>query len=85
MVATITIYVNTTVIMIMTMTMTGTTIMIMSMVLTKTMIMAMVATTTMTKIFKQVQQDNFYDKKVYENSICSSFLKYRCFFHYSVY
>ena len=58
MVVTITIYVNTTV--IMTMTMTGTTTMIMTMVITKTMIMAMVATTTMTKISKQVQQDNFY-------------------------
>ena len=50
MVATVTIYVNTTVIMIMTMTMKGTT----------TMIMTVVATTIMTKIFKQVQQDNFY-------------------------
>ena len=60
MVVTITIYVNTTV--IMTMTMTGTTTMIMTMVGTKTMIMTMVATTTMTmtKMFKQVQQDNFY-------------------------
>ena len=60
MVASITIYVNTTV--IMTMTMTGTTTMIMTMVVTKTMIMTMVATTTITvtKIFKQVQQDNFY-------------------------
>ena len=46
MVATITIYVNTTVIM--------------TMVVTKTMIMTMVVTTTMAKIFKQVQQDNFY-------------------------
>ena len=44
----------------MTMTMTGTTTMIMTMVVTKTMIMTMEATTTMTKIFKQVQQDNFY-------------------------
>ena len=56
MVATITIYVNTTVIM----TMTGTTTMIMTMVVTKTMIMTMVATTTIAKIFKQVQQYNFY-------------------------
>ena len=50
--------------MTMTMTMTGTTTVIMTMALTKTMIMAMVATTTtttfMTKIFNQVQQDNFY-------------------------
>ena len=45
-VATITIYVNTTVIMIVT----GTT----------TMIMIMAATATMAKIFKEVQQDNFY-------------------------
>ena len=45
-VATLTIYVNTT--------------MIMTMVITKTMIMTMVATTTMANIFKQVQQDNFY-------------------------
>ena len=35
-------------------------IMTMTMIVTKTMIMTMVATTTMTKIFKQVQQDNFY-------------------------
>ena len=64
MVVTITIYVNTTVIM----TMTGTTIMIMTIAVSKTMIMTMVATTTMTKnmtinmekIFKQVQKDNFY-------------------------
>ena len=57
MVATITIYVNTTVIMTMAMTMAmaGTTTMIMTMVLTKTMIMAMVATMT-----KNFQQDNFY-------------------------
>ena len=62
MVATIAIYANTTVIMTMTMTMaiTGTTTMIMTMIVTKTMIMTMVATTTMTKMFKQVQQDNFY-------------------------
>ena len=62
MVATITVYLNTTVIMTMTMTMTmtGTTIMIMTMVVTKTMIMTMVATTTITKNFKQVQQDNLY-------------------------
>ena len=46
MVATITIYVNTT--------------MIMTMVVTKTMIMTMVVTTTIVEIFKQVQQDNFY-------------------------
>ena len=45
-VATITIYVNATVIM--------------TIAVTKTMIMTMVATTTMEKIFKQVQQDNFY-------------------------
>ena len=56
MVATVTIYVNTTVIM----TMTGTTTMIMTMVVTSTMIITMVANTTMAKIFKQVQQDNFY-------------------------
>ena len=56
MVATITAYVNTTVIM----TMTGTTTMIMTMVVTKTMIMTIIATTTMAEIFKQIQQDNFY-------------------------
>ena len=60
MVATITIYVNTTVIMTMNMTVTGIATIIMTMVFTKTMIMAAVATTTMTKIFKQVQQYNFY-------------------------
>ena len=85
MVVTITIYVNTRVTMTMTMTMTGTTTMIMTMVLTKTMIIAMLASTTMTKIFKQVQQDNFYCllkmiKKGYENSICTSSLKNRCYF-----
>ena len=56
MVATITVYVNTTVIM----TMTGTTTMIVTMVVTQTMIMTMVANATMAKNFKQVQQDNFY-------------------------
>ena len=50
MVVTITIYVNTTVIM----TMTGTTKMIMIMAVIKTVI------TTMAKIFQQVQQDSFY-------------------------
>ena len=60
MVATITIYVNTIVIMAMAMTMTEPTTRIMTKVLTKTRIMAVVAPTTMTKIFKQVQQDNFY-------------------------
>ena len=45
--------------MTMTMIMTTAT-MIMTIVLTKTMIIAIVATTTKTKIFKQVQQDNFY-------------------------
>ena len=54
----ITICANTTV--VMTMTMTGTTTMIMTMVVTKTMIITMVVTRTVTKIFKQVQQDNFY-------------------------
>ena len=84
MVATITIYANTTVIMAMI----GTTTMIM--VVSKTMIMTMVATMTknmtinMAKIFKQVQKDNFYCLliiiKVYENSICTSSLKNTCFF-----
>ena len=48
MVATITIYVNTTVIM----TMTGTTTTIMTMAVTKTVIIAVVATTAMAKIFQ---------------------------------
>ena len=64
MVVTITIYVNTTVIM----TMTGAATRIMIMAVSKTMIMTVVATTTMaknmtinmTKIFKQAQKDNFY-------------------------
>ena len=64
MAATITIYVNTTVIMIMIMTMamnmTGTTTMLMTMALTKAIIMTMVATTSITNVYKQVQQDNFY-------------------------
>ena len=90
MVATITIYVDTTVIMTMTMTMTGTTTMIMIMVVTKTMIMTMIATTTMTKIFQVSSTRQFLslaqnDKKGCKSSICTSSLKNRCFFHYSTY
>ena len=61
MVATLTIYVNTTVIMAMTMamTITGTATMIMTIVVTKTIIMTTVAATAITKLFKQAQQGNF--------------------------
>ena len=77
MVATITIYLNTTVIMTMTMTMTMTG--------TTTMIMTMVATTTMTKNFQTSSTRQFLllaqnDKKGFENSICTCSLKNRCFF-----
>ena len=88
MVATITIYVNTTAIMTMAITMTGTATMIMTMIVTKTMIMTMVAIKTITKIFKHVQKFSLLaqnDKKGYENSICTSSLKNRCFSHYSAY
>ena len=90
MVVTTTIAVTTTVIM----TMTAITTMIMTMVATTTMTKNM--TTTMTKnittnmatIFKQVEKDNFYSllkmitkiQEGYENSICTSSLKNRCFF-----
>ena len=70
--------------------MTGTTTMIMAIVLTKTMIMAMVETTTMNKYFQISSVRQFLllaqnDKKVYENSMCTSSSKNRCFFHYSAY
>ena len=68
--------------------MTGTKITIMTMVVTKTMIMTMAVTKTITNIFRQVQQFLLFaqnDKKGYENSICTSSLKNRCFLHYSAY
>ena len=83
MAVTVTIYVNTTVIM----TMAGTKTMIMTMAISKTIIMTMVATTTMTKnmtinmakIFKKIQKDNFLAyserRKGYENSILHFFFK----------
>ena len=74
----------------MTMTMTGNTTMIKNMVLTKARIMAMVATTTMNKNFQTSSASQFLllvqnNRKGYENSICASSLKNRCFFHYSAY
>ena len=84
MVVTITVYVNTTVIMTktMAMAMTGTTTRIMTMVLIKTMILAMVATTTMTKIFnKTVLLLAQNDKKKLQKFNLRFFFKNRWFFH----
>ena len=71
------------------MTMTGTTTMIMTLVVTKTMIMTGCNynygknfQTSSTRQFLLLAQNY---KKGYENSICTSSLKNRCFFHYSAY
>ena len=79
--------------MIMTMTTTKTMIMIMIRSMNKNMTKNMTTTmtknitTSMTTLFKQIQKDNFYcllkmimnAQKGYENHICTSSLKNRCF------